>query len=412
MSESWQHAESFAVTNTYMLDAEVLCDVTILAGKDEQEVKCHRFMLASRSPVFYTMFCGSLPETGVVQVPDVEASVFRQVVRFVYSGEIQVMPESAMALLYVAKKYDIQALTDRCRTFLEKIIAVDNVCIILEQAVMFDEKVLIQQCLTFVTDNSDQVFRSNEIMSISPEALRLILQGEKEKQKLQPEKVYATCTEWAKQSFTKAGKENFTGGDLRQQLGDMILLVDFARMTFDSYMDHVDEDDILSNVEKIECIRGIRKRRKERPSFIARFGDIKSPWSHGNLADGISFRTPNDVILCSVALYRPCKPGNLSGTLEILEDREIVLTQNVTIMFKDNETYENINLVKEITIRQGVTYSVRQTLKGQLSYYGVDHKETVKINGILVTFMDLKADKLVYSSSLQALQIHGITLKL
>ncbi|WAR01933.1 BTBD2-like protein [Mya arenaria] len=112
MSESWQNSESFAVTNAHMLDAEVLCDVTILVGEEKQEM--------NRSPVFYTMFCGSLPETGVVEIPDVEASVLRQVVRFVYSGETQVMPESVMALLNAAKKYDIKPLTDRCKSFLEK----------------------------------------------------------------------------------------------------------------------------------------------------------------------------------------------------------------------------------------------------------------------------------------------------
>ena len=82
MATAWQHNESFASTNAYILDNNILCDVTLLAGADRQEVKCHRNILASRSPVFYTMFCGSLPETGVVEIPDVEASVLKIIIRY------------------------------------------------------------------------------------------------------------------------------------------------------------------------------------------------------------------------------------------------------------------------------------------------------------------------------------------
>jgi len=83
MATAWQHNESFASTNGYILDNNILCDVTLLAGAERQEVKCHRIILASRSPVFYTIFCGSLPEAGVVEIPDVEASVLKFVVRYI-----------------------------------------------------------------------------------------------------------------------------------------------------------------------------------------------------------------------------------------------------------------------------------------------------------------------------------------
>ena len=82
MAAAWQHNESLSSTNGYMFDNNILCDVTLLAGADRQEVKCHRNILASRSPVFYTMFCGSLQEKGLVEIPDVEASVLKVVVRY------------------------------------------------------------------------------------------------------------------------------------------------------------------------------------------------------------------------------------------------------------------------------------------------------------------------------------------
>jgi len=81
MSEDWQNNESYAHTNLRMLEEGHLCDVTLLAGEERAEVSCHRFILTSRLPVFHAMFCGSLPENDVVEIPDIQPDVLRNVVR-------------------------------------------------------------------------------------------------------------------------------------------------------------------------------------------------------------------------------------------------------------------------------------------------------------------------------------------
>ncbi|XP_052783643.1 uncharacterized protein LOC128219731 isoform X2 [Mya arenaria] len=295
MSEAWQHEEPFAVTNVHMLDADVLCDVTILAGKEKQEVRCHRFMLASRSPVFYTMFCGSLPEASVVEIPDVEADVFRTIVRFMYTGEIQLMPDSVMATMYAAKKYDIQPLTNRCKTFLEKEIAVENVCIILDQASKFEEKELIQQCLSFVSENPDLVFESDGFLSISSETMRYVLEQEKTTPKLPPEEVYASCKKWAKQSCSTTGLE-VTDQTLRQKLGELILLVDIAGMSFESFTYNVVQENILSDSEKVTFLKELGERKKNVNSFrVERFSNGIDGWGYQGKQDGISFSTSKEL---------------------------------------------------------------------------------------------------------------------
>ncbi|WAR03268.1 BTBD2-like protein, partial [Mya arenaria] len=394
MSDVWQHEESFAVTNAHMLGADVLCDVTILAGEEKQEVRCHRFMLASRSPVFYTMFCGSLPETGVVTIPDVEADVVRTVVShavpfvsFMYTGEIQLMPESVMAVMCAAKKYDIQPLIDRCKTFLEKEIAIDNVCVILDQALKFAEEDLIQPCLSFVSKNTDQVFQSDGFLCMSSEALKLILEKEKETQNLPPEDVYAYCKRWA----CSSSETKVTNQILRHKLGDLICLVDFARMSYESFTDNVVKETILSDKEKVRFLTEIRQRqKKEQKSFVVeRFFQVRQGWTHNGLQDGISFKTSKHVTLSGVALYLPHQSGSLSGPLEILKEQTVVLTQDVTLSYKENEKHEHIPLVNRVNIYPGVTYSVRQRLKGQPSYQGYLYKGKQRINGIEIEFIEL-----------------------
>ncbi|KAH3792619.1 hypothetical protein DPMN_146116 [Dreissena polymorpha] len=76
MTTVWQHSESFADTNLKMLDDEYLCDVILAAGNDHKRLKCHKFILASRSPVFHAMFCGALAESSdVIDIPDIKEPI-------------------------------------------------------------------------------------------------------------------------------------------------------------------------------------------------------------------------------------------------------------------------------------------------------------------------------------------------
>ena len=84
MVTPWQNNRSFEETNWYMLKNEILCDVTFLAGSSRREIKAHKFLLASRCPVFYTMFCNSSDElSDTVKIADVEFDILKEILRLV-----------------------------------------------------------------------------------------------------------------------------------------------------------------------------------------------------------------------------------------------------------------------------------------------------------------------------------------
>mgnify|MGYP000297799096 CR=1 FL=1 len=81
MTSTWQHS-SVHDTNLHMLENEVLCDITFLVGDEKVAIKCHKYMLVSRSPVFYTMFCGVLAEMSeTVTIPDISPGVWKTCLR-------------------------------------------------------------------------------------------------------------------------------------------------------------------------------------------------------------------------------------------------------------------------------------------------------------------------------------------
>ncbi|CAC5403377.1 unnamed protein product [Mytilus coruscus] len=86
----WQDGKSLSECMIYMLEKEIMCDVTFRVGTDQSIIKAHKYMLASRSPVFYTMFEGSCPEKGEIIVPDINSEIFKALLKWVsHQCEVQ-----------------------------------------------------------------------------------------------------------------------------------------------------------------------------------------------------------------------------------------------------------------------------------------------------------------------------------
>ena len=81
----WQSSRSVIECNRYMLENHIDCDVKfLLQAPDGSQVRlaAHKYVLLSRSPVFYAMFRGPLAERGPdVQIYDVLPETFKLLLR-------------------------------------------------------------------------------------------------------------------------------------------------------------------------------------------------------------------------------------------------------------------------------------------------------------------------------------------
>lgn len=63
-----------------MLDNELACDVTFAVGEGREEVRAHKYMLISRSPLLQQALADHLDRENVlVNVPDVDVVTFKEV---------------------------------------------------------------------------------------------------------------------------------------------------------------------------------------------------------------------------------------------------------------------------------------------------------------------------------------------
>lgn len=76
--DDWQSCRNLQFCNRHMWTNQVACDIDFLVGEDKERVPAHKYILISRSCVFFTMFCGPLAETQrEITLPDIEPPVFK-----------------------------------------------------------------------------------------------------------------------------------------------------------------------------------------------------------------------------------------------------------------------------------------------------------------------------------------------
>lgn len=104
-------------------------DVEFMCG--DEIIKAHKNVLCCRSDVFASMLRSDI-ETGQINIQNVEGSIFRQFLRYLYTG---VFPELtidvALQLYETAVNYAVDSLKAQCTSFLTEYLSHDNACDIL-----------------------------------------------------------------------------------------------------------------------------------------------------------------------------------------------------------------------------------------------------------------------------------------
>lgn len=124
-----------------------------LHTSDGKILKCHRSVLAARSPVFEAMFASDMEEAkGVVKINDFDSETINQMLRFVYWLKVEKLDDIVVDLIYAADKYQIQELKEIC---IDSLIANLDQRTVLDSLITAEEisgcKNLFDNCLKIIT---------------------------------------------------------------------------------------------------------------------------------------------------------------------------------------------------------------------------------------------------------------------
>lgn len=163
----------------FMFNNDILVDVHFVVGKGGQQerISAHKIVLSGGSAVFDAMFNGAMAtKQDEIELPDVEPAAFFALLKFLYSDEVQIGPETVMTTLYTAKKYAVPALEKACVEFLKHNLSSDNAFMLLTQARLFDESQLAALCLETIDKNTSEAFAAEGFTDIDLDTLCAVLE--------------------------------------------------------------------------------------------------------------------------------------------------------------------------------------------------------------------------------------------
>ena len=166
--ETWNKTKAnIRERGIFMFNNDLLSDVSLVvrSSSDDSDVKkskmaipAHKFVLSICSPVFFAMFNGELSEkSDSIDLPDCEYEGVLEMLRYTYSGEVELNESNVMRVLYVAKKYILPSLAEECIDFLIRNLDVANVFCLLSCAEQYDEKYLADQCWELIDRETEEV---------------------------------------------------------------------------------------------------------------------------------------------------------------------------------------------------------------------------------------------------------------
>jgi speckle-type POZ protein len=124
-----------------------------LADFEGEVLSCHKFILAARSPVFYAMLSNDMKEAkqGFADVADFDSKIMREVLRYIYSNQVEELKEIASELILAAEKYEVNGLKEICIDSLIENMSTKKVVksLLLSNRVSFAEN-LFNECIDFL----------------------------------------------------------------------------------------------------------------------------------------------------------------------------------------------------------------------------------------------------------------------
>ena len=185
--ENWQTIRpTVRERSKFIFNNDLFSDVKFVIGKMDSEsskgkrrklvIPAHKLVLSIGSPVFEAMFYGTLAETSdSIELPDCEYDSLLEFFRYMYSDEVNLNGSNVLGVLYLAKKYMVRSLADKCTEYLERNLDPTNVFSILSFAQKYEEKKLVDQCWEVIDKQTEKAVKSDEFATIQRSLLEMIV---------------------------------------------------------------------------------------------------------------------------------------------------------------------------------------------------------------------------------------------
>ena len=262
VEENWQtKCSAIAERTTFIFNTELLSGVKFVVSAassgesgSKKVVPAHKFVLAISSPVFYAMFYGQMAETtDSIELPDCEYESLLEMFSYLYSDKVNLSGSNVMQVLYLANKYMISSLAEKCAEYLRLSLKASNVFCILPHAQKFEDKDLEDRCWKVIEEQTEEALKSVEFVTVERSLVETVV--EREGLNVKEVELFRAVDRWAAEQ-SKSQVITPDGESKRRILGEEIVkAIRFPLMSQQEFASVVIDSHILTLEEVGEMMK-------------------------------------------------------------------------------------------------------------------------------------------------------------
>ena len=395
---------TFIFNNELLSDVKFIVPVSNSESESRKMIPAHKFVLAIGSPVFYAMFFGEMAETkNSIELPDCEYESLLELFRYLYTDEVNLTGSNVMHVLYLAKKYMLPSLADKCGAYLQENLEASNVFSILPHAKKFDDQDLENLCWEVIEKYTEEAVTSDEFVTLERSLVESVVN--KKVLNVKEAELFKAVDRWATKEIERQGL-NPDGETKRKIIGEELLkAIRFPLMSQKEFLSVVPDSNILTTKEIFDLMKhyngmltcplqfsaSSRTRRVDTcHQFL--FQSASYGWSY---TYHMCFTVNKDIRLIGVEHFgrEGCTytvttqlidtvsgscVANKSGVYRSEEKhREITNYHGFTVLFND-----------AVPIKKNNCYEVVSLVNGDPSWSGIRDNVKVECFGVTFTFND------------------------
>ena len=420
--ENWQtklptlvQRTTFVFNNELLSDVKFVVPVSTEESESKKVIPAHKFVLAISSPVFFAMFYGQMAETkDSIELPDCAYESLLELFRFLYSNEVNLSGSNVMQVLYLANKYMVPSLDEKCTEYLRNNLKASNVFSILPHAQRFEDKDLEDRCWEVIEMQTEEAVTSDEFVTVERSLVESVVK--KEVLNVKEVELFKVVDRWAKTECERQGI-TLDGEANRQILGEDIVKAirfplmsqnEFMSVVFDSYILTMQEvGDMMKHYSGVlksplpfmETERGKPFQGKLDHFRCYRFARICPPssrWRYGGGADSINFTVNKPIKLHGVQQFGS-KGGEYRVSTEIKDathDSSVVKRSGTYASEKDdtNNYHYGFDVLfdRPVRLEANKQYTLVSLIKGPVSWSGKEGQTSVECRGVRFSFRSPK----------------------
>ena len=419
VEENWQmKLSTIKERTTVIFNNELLSDVKFMVPVSEAEsetrktIQAHKLVLAISSPVFYAMFYGKLAEAkDCVELPDCEYDSLLEFFRYLYSDKTNLTGSNVMHVLYLANKYMVPSLAEKCSEYLRENLSAANVFSILPHAKKFEDKDLEDRCWEVIEENTEEAVTSDEFVTLERSLIESVVK--RERLTVKEVDLFKAVDRWAtkeseRQGITADGesKRRIIGEDTVKAIRFPVMSQkEFVSVVFDSRILNFGEISELmkfyNDVELTSPLLFIQTSRDDLPdSSCHRFSEYYSPsrsrWSYKGTPDGIVLSVNKSIKLHGIQHFGSagCQYTVCTEVYDTTNEFSLVTKTGSYTSEKDKKHgYFGFTVCFDppLQLHEGKRYQVKSLIQGPSSWYGQQGKLYIKCGQVQFNFYNINS---------------------